>query len=172
MAKLYNFGPKPLECRVLPIMHPLHHLCSDHAPFTSSMHHFILGTKIPHSLLNAQQITSSLHMPIKHYITSFGVFFVLYLFQRESFFLVFHHPFFSSITLYLLHHESLFYVLHCFLHLVFLVNILYGYVSCWSWSRSNKTTYDNGLANLIDAPLAMISYYFNIWFGLNFWLSL
>jgi len=56
------------------------------------MHHFISGTKIPHSLLNAQQITSPIHMPISSLsITLFGVFFVLYLFQLEFSFLVFHH---------------------------------------------------------------------------------
>jgi len=79
MAKLYNSKTS----RVSGI--------TDHAPLTSYMHHFISSTRIPHSLLNAQQITSPFHMPIKHYITSFEVFFVLYLFQLESFILVFHH---------------------------------------------------------------------------------
>jgi hypothetical protein len=120
MAKLYNSKTSRVSGT------------TDHAPLTSYMHHFISGTKIPHSLLNAQQITSSLHMPIKHYITSFGVFFVLYLFQRESFFLVFHHPFFfllSPFIFYIMSLSFMFYIASCilfFLSIYFMDMFLVG----------------------------------------------
>jgi hypothetical protein len=53
MAKLYNWK----DFRVSG--------STDHAPLTTYMHHFISGTKIPYSLLNAHQITSPFHMPNK-----------------------------------------------------------------------------------------------------------
>jgi len=57
MATLYNFGPKPLGKYSLPMpMAKLYNSkasrvsgTTDHAPLTSYMHHFISGTKIPHS---------------------------------------------------------------------------------------------------------------------------
>ena len=160
MAKLYNFELK--NSRVSGT--------TDHAPLTSYMHHFISGTKIPHSLLNAQQITSPLHMPIKHYITSFGVCFVLYLFQRESFFLVFHHPYFS---LYQPLSSASWFCLLCFTFLLtscfscqytlwicFLLELIkIQQENLWQWiGKLNWCTTCHDFTSL------------NIWFGLNIWL--
>ena len=77
---------------------------TDHAPLTSYMHHFISGTKIPHSLLNAQQITSPLHMLI--YISPYNFIWSRLctlplptrVYHPFLFFFVFYHPLFFSLS--------------------------------------------------------------------------